>query len=86
MDASLVSIGVVLLITGIGALILLWAGIRIARRQGDYLSPTGMPSISADLASSNDAIIVARTGGRIVFANNVTRKLFDSVTARLICG
>jgi len=73
----LISVGIVLLIVGliIVGIVVLSARITSQRRQQTLGSDD--PVIPVNLASVNDAVIVAQLGGQIIFVNDVTRNWFQ---------
>jgi len=76
MDSSMVSVGLIFVLIGLGTIFLLWASARIARGQrGDRLL-VDAPTLPIDLASSQDAVIVANTGGQVVFVNAYAHRWF----------
>jgi PAS domain S-box-containing protein len=73
---ALVSAGIIVLVMGvlvIGAVLL---SARLANRRRKELFGSEEPVIPVNLASVNDAVVVARIGGQVVFANEVARQWF----------
>ncbi len=73
----LVSIGVGLLVLGGVVIAAVLISARVTSRQRQQMIGSEDPIIPVNLASVSDAVLVARVGGQVIFANEVARQWFS---------
>ncbi|NDJ54936.1 MAG: GAF domain-containing protein [Chloroflexi bacterium] len=77
MDNTLISLGVFLAIAGVSIIGLVMISARLTSRRRELLVDSEEPIIPVNLASVNDAVLVAKVGGQVTYANEVARELFN---------
>ncbi len=76
--------GIAIAATALGLVILglvlalVYLGPRLFSRQRSTLGDVPTPAIVSTLTSTNDAVVVARRGGQIIFANDQAKQLFGA--------
>jgi len=75
---TLISNGVLFISAGAVVIVLVLLTARVASRRRQQLIGSEDPVIPLNLASINDAVIVANVGGQITFANDICRDWFGT--------